>query len=117
MPNNSEEQKMRDDRLSDRNRPSSLSKKNASTKQQVRRVEEIKNKNQKPLVVEFFNVLPRAWKGVVIGIIVGLIPLIATLVLRPEWNILGLVLLVSLALIGFAVGKMTQPKKVARRYP
>jgi hypothetical protein len=118
MPSNQEEQnrsqKMQDDRLNDRNRPSSLSKRNASTKQQTRYVEEVKNKNQKPLHVEFFNVLPRAWKGVVIGIFVGLIPLIATIILRPEWNILGLIALVTLALIGFAIGKITQTKKLVR---
>lgn len=117
MPNNSDEQnrsqQIHDDRLSARNRPSSLSKRNASTKQ-AKRVEEKKFLNQKPLLVEFFNVLPRAWKGLVIGIFVGMIPLVALFVLRPEWNIFGLLSLVLFGTLGFIIGKMTQRKLVRR---
>ncbi len=107
-------QKIHDEQMSARNRPSSFSKRNASNKQ-AKRVEEKKKENQKPLIVEFFNVLPRAWKGVVIGVFVGLIPLVAAVVLRPDWNILGILALVLFAAIGFFIGKSTEQKVVRGR--
>ncbi|MFN8372614.1 MAG: hypothetical protein U0694_07020 [Anaerolineae bacterium] len=104
-------QKIQDDRLNARNRPSSLSKRNASTKQAVR-IAEKKKSDQKPLLVEVFGVLPRAWKGLTIGILVSLVPLIAIVILRPDWNILGLLATVLFAVIGFAIGKSTERKAV-----
>jgi hypothetical protein len=103
-------QKIQDDQISARNRPTSS--KRAGSKY-TQRIEEKKNENQKPLIVEFFNVLPRAWKGLVIGVIVGLIPLIAVIVLRPDWNFIGLMMLVLCAAFGFLIGKATT-RKLAR---
>ncbi|MBI5671055.1 MAG: hypothetical protein HZC41_23925 [Chloroflexi bacterium] len=59
--------------------------------------------------MELFEILPRRWKGALIGAAVGLLPLAAGLIfLTGDWQIFGLLGLMIGAVVGFVIGKVTQ---------
>jgi hypothetical protein len=75
----------------------------------AKRAQEIKKANEKPFLVDLYNLLPSRWKGALIGVVLGLIPLIAAqFFLEGEWKLLGLLPLMIFGVVGFVIGKTTQ---------
>ena len=75
----------------------------------AKRSQQVNKSRQKPLLVDLFDILPRRWKGALIGTTIGLLPLIAGLtLLTGEWQILGLLGLIICSVVGFVIGKVTQ---------
>ena len=74
----------------------------------AKRGKQIQKSRQKPLLADLFDLLPPRWKGAVMGVAVGFVPLIAAQIfLRGDWVILGLAGLLVCAIIGFVVGAAT----------
>jgi hypothetical protein len=100
--------KIRDAQLSARD-PGVSKIKGYDWSQHAKRGTTIHKSRQKPLLADLFDILPPRWKGAVIGIAIGLIPLVAARIwLTGEWVILGLVGLLVCTIIGFVVGAATQ---------
>jgi hypothetical protein len=75
----------------------------------AKRVQAIKKANEKPFLVDLYDLLPSRWKGALIGVVLGLIPLIAAQIfLEGEWKLLGLLPLMIFGVVGFVIGKTTQ---------
>lgn len=75
----------------------------------AQRSRQVHKSRQKPLLVDLFDILPRRWKGAVVGLAVGLLPLIAGQVFLPgDWKILGLLGLMICGVVGFVIGKAAQ---------
>lgn len=99
--------RIRDSQLSQRD-PGVSKIKGYDWSKHAQRGKQIQKSRQKPLLADLFDLLPPRWKGAVVGIGVGLVPLIAAQIfLRGEWVILGLVGLLLCVIIGFVVGAST----------
>lgn len=112
MSSNREEQeraqRLRDAQLRQRD-PGTSKIKGYDWAKHGKRAAQIKKSRQKPLIVEIADLLPPRWKGAVIGVLLGLIPLIAAQIfLQGEWKILGLLPIVIFGVVGFILGKTTQ---------
>jgi hypothetical protein len=78
----------------------------------AKRSQQIQYKRQKPLLLDLFDILPPRWKGAVVGLGVGILPLLAGLIfLNGDWKILGVVGLLICLIIGFVVGAATQDER------
>jgi hypothetical protein len=100
--------RIRDAQLSQRD-PGLSKIKGYDWSQHAKRGKAIQKSRQKPFLADLFDMMPPRWKGVVIGVAIGLIPVIAAQIfLRGEWAILGLVGLLVCSIIGFVVGAATQ---------
>jgi hypothetical protein len=64
---------------------------------------------QKPLPLDLYDLLPRRWKGAIIGSGIGLLVLIAAAFLLSDIGVfLGLVGLVICGVVGFVLGAVLQ---------
>jgi hypothetical protein len=73
-----------------------------------KRAQQIKKNNQKPLIVEFFDLMPSRWKGALVGLVLGFIPLIAAFIfLEGEWKVIGVLALLIFGVVGFIIGATT----------
>lgn len=81
----------------------------------AKRSQQVYKSRQKPLLVDLFDILPRRWKGALVGVAIGLLPLVAGLVfLSGEWQILGLLGLLICGVVGFVIGRVTQDDPIKR---
>lgn len=82
----------------------------------AKRQKTIKKSHQKPLIVDLFDVLPSRWKGALIGLVLGIIPLIAAqLLLTGEWVVLGALGMLMLGVIGFVIGAVLNKREEVHR--
>lgn len=64
-----------------------------------------RRKEQKPLLIDLFSLLPSRWKGAITGGAVGLILVLAAeIFLSNEWKLLGIVGLLVCGVVGFVLG-------------
>jgi len=71
----------------------------------------IKKNNQKPLLVELFDVFPARWKGVMIGLLLAIIPtIVITMMTQDIWRVMALLPPLVFGIGGFVVGSMMQEK-------
>jgi hypothetical protein len=101
-------QRIRDSQLSARN-PGVSKIKGYDWSKHDKRSQQIRSKRQKPVLIDLFDLLPPRWKGAIVGMGVGLLPLLAAQIfLIGDWKILGIVGLLVCLIIGFVVGAATQ---------
>lgn len=68
-------------------------------------------KNQKPFLVEFVRIIPTRWKGVILGLLLSLIAVVAILALTPpELNLLAVVPPLLFGMSGYVLGVVLQDK-------
>jgi hypothetical protein len=101
-------QRIRDAQLSARD-PGASKIKGYDWSKHNERGKQVQKSRQKPLLADLFDILPPRWKGAVIGLGIGIVPLVAAKIfLTGEWVILGLVGLLVCAIVGFIIGAATQ---------
>lgn len=66
-------------------------------------------KQQRPFLIELFDILPARWKGIAIGLLISLIPSYWVSVLTTgDSRVLSLVPLLGLIAVGYIVGVFIQ---------
>ncbi len=62
-------------------------------------------KQQRPLLIELFDIFPTTWKGVIVGLIVGLVPsYLISVSTTDTQKLLTLVPLIGCMMAGYVVG-------------
>lgn len=102
-------QRIRDAQISARN-PGESKIKGYDWSKHAQRSQKIQHqKQEKSMLVDVFEVLPARWKGLLVGVAIGLVPLLAgQIFLQGEWKILGWVGLLICAIVAYVVGAATQ---------
>ncbi|MBZ0279889.1 MAG: hypothetical protein K8L97_04055 [Anaerolineae bacterium] len=102
-------QRIRDAQLSARS-PGESKIKGYDWSKHAQRAQKIQRKRQeKPLLIDLYEMLPSRWKGLLVGLGIGLLPLLAAQIfLQGEWKILGWVGLLICAIIAYVIGAATQ---------
>ena len=78
--------------------------------QHAKRQKAIQKSRRKPLLIALWSLLPGRWKGLIFGLLFGLIPLVGGLAfLTGDWQLIGVLGMLVCGVVGFVIGVVLNP--------